>query len=212
MTLLALATCVASAQQRNARPQPPPPRFNAPPPQQQQQRPDRGERNSGQQNPNGEQRQGDRRFVFQGPGPHAGQWLREHGDDPPEKQMKELQSDPNFRRLSPERQQQFINRLNRLNSMPAQRREQTLNELDVIEHMTPQQRERARGLFSDLRRMPDERQRAVGSALRDLRIMSPEDRQRTIDSEDYRRNYSDQERNLMRGMTELGLYPGGPRD
>ena len=203
---------LAMAQQSGSRREPAP-RFVAPAP---PQRPDRGDRNAGQQNQGGQppmqQRQGDRRFIYQGPGPHAGDWIRKHGDEPAEQQLKELQNDPKFKNLSPERQQQFVNRLNRLNSMPPQRRERMLNELDVIEHMTPQQQQRARSMFGDMRQLPDDRRRAVATALRDLRDMSPEDRQRTIDSEEYRRTYSDKEREILRGMTDLGLYPGGPRE
>lgn len=221
ITVLALATCVASAQQRGARPQTPP-RFNAPPaqreappPQLQPQRPDRGDRNTGQQNPNpsGQQRPGDRRFVFQGPGPHAGDWLRRHEDEPVDKQLKELENDPTFKKMPPDRQQQFRNRLNHFNSLPPQQRDRMLNNLDIIEHMTPQQQERARSMFSDLRQLPEDRRRALSGAFRDLRGMSPEYRQRTIDSDDYRRNYSEKEREILRGMSDLGLYPNnGSRD
>ena len=216
MTVLALGAGLAAAQQRGARPQQAP-RLVAPgqqrqaPPQQQPQRPERNAApNQGQ--PPMEQRQGDRRFIYQGPGPHAGDWLRGHGDEPLDQQMRELQSDPKFRQLSPERQQQLVNRLNRFNSLPPQRRERMLNELDVIEHMTPQQQQRARSMFSDLKLLPEDRRRALSGAFRDLRMMPPEDRQRALDSEDYRRNYSDKEREILRGMTEMGLYPGGPRE
>ncbi len=221
LTVLVLVAGLATAQERG-------PHFAAvphfiifgqkrqSPPQHPPQRQERDERNPGQQNsggqPNIDQRQGDRRFIYQGPGPHAGDWFRKHADDPPEQQLKELQSDPRFKNLPPDRQQQFVNRLNRLNSMPPQRRQQVLNELDVIEHMTPQQQQRARAMFGDMRQLPEDRRRAVASALTNLRDMSPEDRQRMIDSDDYKRSYSDKEREILRGMTDLGLYPGGPRD
>ncbi len=215
ITLLALATCVASAQQRGPRPQAQPPRFNAPaqaspPPQ----RPDRGERNSGQQNSGSnqpmQQRQGDPRFIFRGPGPHAGQWLREHEDEPVDQQLKQLENDPKYKQLPPDRQQQLRNRLLRFNNLAPQQRDRMLNNLEVIEHMTPQQKQQFQAMSSDLRQLPEDRRRALSGAIRQLREMNPEDRQKAINSDDYRKNYSDKERDILRGMTDLSLYP--PRD
>ncbi len=196
---------------------PPPSQSQAPPPQQQTQRNDQ---NSGRQNPDGQpqmqQRQGDGRFILQGPGPHAGDWLRRHGDEPVDKQLKALENDPTFKQLTPDGQQQFRNRLNRFNSLPPQQRDRMLNNLDIIEHLTPQQAQRVHGMFGDFRQLPEGRRRDLTSALRQLQEMSPEDRQRTIDSEEYRRNYSDKERDLLRGMSDLGISPtrgrGYPRD
>jgi phage-related protein len=199
-----------------------PPRYSPPPSQSQapQQQTQRGDQNSGRQNPDGQpqmqQRQGDGRFILRGPGPHAGDWLRRHEDEPVDKQLKALENDPTFKQLTPDGQQQFRNRLNRFNSLPPQQRDRMLNNLDIIEHLTPQQEQRVRGMFGDFRQLPEGRRRDLTSALRQLQEMSPEDRQRTIDSEEYRRNYSDKERDLLRGMSDLGISPtrgrGYPRD
>ena len=222
MAMLVLGAGMATAQQRGARPQPGP-RFVAPgqqrqaPPQQQAQRPERERREGGQQNPSDgpppmQQRRGDRRFVYRGPGPHAGDWLRGHEDEPVDQQVKQLENDPKFKQLPAERQQQLRDRLYRFNSMPPQQRDRVLNNLDIIEHMSPQQQQRARSMFNDLRQLPRDRQRALSGAFQQLRDMGPEDRQRTIDSDDFRKNYSDKERDILRGMTDLGLNPRGPQD
>jgi hypothetical protein len=210
---------VATAQHDGRRQSPP--RYSPPPAQNQapQQQTQRGDQNSGRRNSNDgqpqmQQRQGDGRFILQGPGPHAGDWLRRHEDEPVDKQLKALESDPTFKQLPPDRQQQFRNRLNRFNSLPPQQRDRMLNNLDIIEHLTPQQEQRVHGMFSDFRQLPEGRRRDLTSALRQMQGMNPEERQRTIDSEEYRKNYSDKERDLLRGMSDLGISPRGrgPRD
>ncbi len=213
LAVLMLGAVVAVGQQRGGRPASPP-RFNAPPPQQQQQQQQRSDQGAGQRNPNEGQpamqpRQGDRRFIFRGPGPHAGDWLRRHEDEPFDQQLRELENDPKFKQLTPQGQQQLRNRLNRFNSLTPQQRDRMLNNLDIIEHMTPQQEQRARAMFRDLRQMPEERRREVSNALAQLQEMRPEDRQKMIDSDEFRRNFSDKERDLIRGMSEAGLIPQG---
>ena len=72
-----------------------------------------------------------------------------------------------------------------------------------------------REMSRDFRQLPEERRHALTSAFRQLQEMGPEDRQKTIDSDEYRKSYSDKERDLLRGMSELGLSPRGsgtPRD
>lgn len=216
MTVLALAATLAAAQQRGG------PRvtpgFLAIGQRQAPQRQDRGARNSappqnpGSAQPQMQQRQGDQRFIFRGPGPHAGQWLREHEDEPVEQQLKQLESDPKYKQLPPERQQQLRNRLLRFNNLTPQQRDRMLNNLEVIEHMTPQQKQQFQAMSSQLRQLPDDRRRALSGALRQLRDMNPEDRQKAIDSDEYRKNYSDKERDILRGMTDLGLMPHNPQD
>ena len=42
---------------------------------------------------------------------HAGQWLRQHNNLPPEQQRKALQNDPQFRNLPPQQKQHLENQL-----------------------------------------------------------------------------------------------------
>jgi hypothetical protein len=41
-----------------------------------------------------------------------------------------------------------------------------------------------------------------------LEGMTPDERQRMLDSPEYRNNFSDQERGLLRGMSTIGITPG----
>lgn len=164
----------------------------APPPQQQQQ-------------PN-QQRPFDR-FILHGPGPHASDWLRNHENLSPDEQKKSLEADPQFQRLTPDAQQQLLERLNHFNSLPPQQRDRIMQRMELLEHLSPQDRDKARTLFRNYRQLPSARQSQLNFALRDLRSMTPDERMKALDSSEYRARFSDQERDLLRSMSEMELVP-----
>ena len=138
---------------------------------------------------------------------HAGDWLRRYKDMPPAEQERELQNDPAFRRLSPEKQQQLRQRLQHFSNLPPQQQLRVLNRMETWEHLTPEQKEQARQIFGQIRELPPGRQRAVTTAIHDLRAMPPEQREQVINSERFKGMFSDQEREMMRGATRLPLAP-----
>jgi hypothetical protein len=140
-------------------------------------------------------------------GPHAGDWLRRNLNLPPDQQQKALESDPNFRSLPPERQQRLRERLREFNNRSPEERQRIIQRMDAWDHLTPQQRTRARDMFTRLRALPPERRQALSEAFRSLRDMNPADRERALSSTPYR-SFSDNERDLLRGMTELNIGPG----
>jgi hypothetical protein len=141
-------------------------------------------------------------------GAHAGDWLRRYKDLPPKEQERALQSDPGFRRLSPERQQQLRRQLQHFSSLPPQQQQLELNRMETWEHLTPDQKRQARRIFGQMQQLPPERRRMVVSAVRDLRAMTPQQREEAIDSEHYKNTFSPQERDLMRETTQLPLASG----
>jgi hypothetical protein len=138
---------------------------------------------------------------------HAGDWLRRYKDLPPAEQERELQNDPAFRRLSPERQQQLRQRLQHFSNLPPQQQLRMLNRMETWEHLTPEQKQQARNVFSQMKQLPPDRQRMVTAAVRDLRAMPPEQREQVINSERFKGTFSDQERELMTEATRLPLAP-----
>jgi uncharacterized protein DUF3106 len=167
----------------------PPPAHAAPAPPPQHQRPERQPQ------------------VSQQPRGHAGDWLRRYKDLPPAEQERELESDPAFRRLTPERQQRLRQRLQHFSNLPPQEQLQMLNRMETWEHLTPAQKQEARQIFGQMRQLPPDRQRMVTTAVRDLRAMPPDQRETLIDSERFKRMFSDQERTMMREATRLPLAP-----
>ena len=82
-----------------------------------------------------------------------------------------------------------------------------LNRMDTWEHLTPEQKQQARQIFKQMQQLPPDRQRMVRTAVRDLRAMPPDQRENVIDSDRFKSMFSDQEREMMRGVTRLPLAP-----
>ena len=179
------------------------------------QRPDYGQpppppQNNSQNSQSGNQQpQNPPPVRFHGRGPHAGDWLRRFGTLPPDKQQQQLEKDPQFKELPPDRQERLRNRLHNFNALPQDQRQRILNRMELFEHMSPEQQDRMKQMFSQFRAMAPDRRHTMVRTLRQLREMSPEERQRTIDSPSFRNNYTDKERELLRGMSTMEEPPEG---
>lgn len=138
---------------------------------------------------------------------HVGDWLRQYKDLPPEEQERALQNDPFFQRLPPARQQLLRQRLQHFSGLPPQQQLRMLNRMDTWEHLTPDQKQDARQIFQQMRQLTPDRRRQVMTAVRDLRTMPPDQREQVIDSPRFRSNFSDQEREMIRGVSRLPLAP-----
>jgi hypothetical protein len=138
---------------------------------------------------------------------HAGDWLRRYKDLPPDEQERALQSDPAFRRLTPQQQQHRLQQLREFSNLPPEQQLRMLNRMETWEHLTPEQKQQARQIFGQMRQLPPDRQRMVRTAVRDLRAMPPDQREKVIDSDRFKSMFSDQEREMMRGVTRLPLAP-----
>lgn len=142
---------------------------------------------------------------FQGPGPHAGDWLRKNMNTPPAQQKQELEKSDDFKKLNPAQQQQLLNRLNHFNNMSPDQKNRVLTHMQWLEHLPPDQRQKADALHQQFHSLSPDRRTAVRRGLFSMRDMSPQDRQKTIDSQQMKSNYSDQERQIMKGYTDLGF-------
>ena len=142
---------------------------------------------------------------FQGPGPHAGDWLRRNMNTPPAQQKQELEKSDDFKKLSPDQQKQLLNRLNRFNSMSPVQKNRVLSHMEWLEHLSPEQKKKASDLHDQFRQLNQDRRQEIRRALFGMRDMSPDERQKNIDSPQMKQNFSDQERQIMRGYTDLGF-------
>jgi len=158
--------------------------------------------------PSGGQNSSQPAYHLNGPGPHRGDWLRKYGSLPPNQQERQLQNDPSFRSLPPQRQQQLMNRLREFNSRPPEQKQQILNRMETFEHMSPQQQQQARNLFSQYHALPEDQRAKVSQAYRRLRGMPPSARNDLLNSDEFRNNYTPEQRDLLRGMTDLNVTPG----
>ncbi len=150
---------------------------------------------------------GGNQLHLNGPGPHRGDWLRKYMALPPQQQERQLQQDPSFRSLPPEKQNHLLDRLRNFNSQPPEQKTRILNRMETFEHMTPEQQTAARSLFQRYRNLPDDQKGKVSQAYRRLRGMPPQARNQLLSSDEFRNNYTDDERDLLRGMTDLNVEP-----
>ncbi len=144
-------------------------------------------------------------FQPKGPGPHRGDWLRKYGNLPPSEQEQQLKQDPGFQNLSPEKQNKLLERLHNFNSQPPEKKAQILDRMETFEHMTPEQQANARNLFKQYHSLPEDQRNKVSQAYRRLRGMPPEAQNQLLNSDEFRSNFSDEQRELLRGMTALNL-------
>jgi hypothetical protein len=146
-------------------------------------------------------------FHPQGPGPHRGDWLRKYMTLPPHQQEQQLRRDPGFQSLSPERQNHLLDRLRNFNSQSPEKKAQILNRMETFEHMSPQQQQQARNLFNQYRNLPDDQKDKVSQAYRRLRGMPPSARSDLLNSDEFKNNYTSEQRDLLKGMTDLNMNP-----
>ncbi len=144
-----------------------------------------------------------------GPGPHQGDWLRNHQGLSPEQQEQALRSDPGFQKLPAQRQQQLMNQLQRFNRLTPEQRQTMLQRMETWEHLTPEQRQQARMVWDRFRQLPDDRRQAVHQAYQRLLNMPPEQRQRVMSSDRFRSMFNDDERGIIAGSFNFGMPAGG---
>ena len=138
----------------------------------------------------------------------AGDWLRKYKDKSPEEQEKALNSDAEFQKLPPARQQKLRERLREFNQMPSQKQERVINRMQQFEQLTPQQRQQARALQGEVKDVPPERQQQMRIALRNLRQMDPQQREQVMNSDRFKERFNDHERDILKGMLALPIGPG----
>jgi len=138
-----------------------------------------------------------------GQGPHMGDWLRSNQGKSFAQQQQLLESDPDFKKLPPERQEQLKERLQKFNSLPPDQQQRILERIDKFNRMTPQQKAQARALLDRMRALPEERRELVRQQIHALVGMNPEQRQQFMNSEQYNRQYTPDEREMMGRALEL---------
>lgn len=136
-------------------------------------------------------------------GPHMGDWLRENRGKSFAQQKQLLESDPDFKKLPPDRQQQLQQRLQDFNSMPADQQDRVLNRLDKFNRMTSQQRALARALWDRMRLLPEERRTAVRHFFHSLTLMPLDQRQKALASDQFNSQFNPEERDIIHRGLEL---------
>jgi phage-related protein len=140
--------------------------------------------------------------------PPPGKWLREHLNQPPQEQQRELQSDPDFKRLTPQQQEHLQQRLNQFNSLPPQRQQRILNRMQRVESLPPDKQQLLRNSLQQFKQLPDDRRRQVRRAWNSLSQMPPDQQEQVINSDRFRSDFNDEERATLKGLLDSGFNPG----
>jgi phage-related protein len=139
------------------------------------------------------------------PGPRAGDWLRRNMNTPPAQQQQELEKSDDFKKLPPQQQQRMLKQLNRFNLMSPDQKNRVLSHMDKWDRLTPEQKERASALHQQFHSLDSERRQAIRRALFGMRDMTPDERQKNLESPQMKKDFNDQEREIMKGYTALGF-------
>jgi hypothetical protein len=137
---------------------------------------------------------------------HLAQWMDRHSSLPLDQQQKALESEPGFHDLPAETQQRMRDRLTQLNSMPPEQRRRLLERNEAIAHLSVTQRQQFRGAMQQFGSLPQDRRRLVGRAFRDLREMPEPQRQAMMNSDRFRSQFSDEERNTLNNLLAVEPY------
>ncbi|MGZ4788453.1 MAG: DUF3106 domain-containing protein [Terriglobales bacterium] len=135
--------------------------------------------------------------------PRMGDWLRLNRGKSFDQQKKSLESDPDFKNLPPERQERLKQRLQNFNNLPPDQQDRILARIDKFEHMTPQQRAQARALWDRMRLLPEERRGMVRQQIHSLAGQSPDQRQKTLTSDQFGKQFTPDERDIIQRGLEL---------
>ncbi|HUQ49727.1 MAG TPA: DUF3106 domain-containing protein [Terriglobales bacterium] len=144
-----------------------------------------------------------------GNSPRAGDWLRQYKDVPVNEQEKALTSDPNFQRLPGDRQEKLRDRLRQFNSLSPEMKDRLLDRMAKYESMTPQERERLQRIQEGMRHLPDDRRKKVRQGFRKIKGLPADQRERFMNSEGFRNEFTDEEREMIKGLTEIEDTPDG---
>ncbi len=136
-------------------------------------------------------------------GGQAGDWLRRYQNLPPQEQERLLNNDPQFQKLPLDRQSNLRDRLHDFNSLPSEKKQQVLDRMTKFENFPKEQREQLKILHEKMHQIPEGRRDIVRTAFRNLRDMSPQDRERVVNSDKFRSTFSEDERSLIKGLVDV---------
>jgi hypothetical protein len=135
--------------------------------------------------------------------PPAGQWLRRYHNLPPQEQQNLLSSDPQFQKLPPPRQEQLRDQLKEFNSRPPEQQQRILDRMAKFENMTEEQKQQLEKVHQRMHDIPEGRRGVVRREFQLLQQLTPDQRQRVMSSDSYRTTFSDKEREIIKGMTDI---------
>jgi hypothetical protein len=118
-------------------------------------------------------------------GEHLAEWMNQHSNLTPQQQQQALNREPGFNQLPQATQQRMHERLTQLNAMNPDRRQRILNYNERMEHLSVDQRTEVRGSMQQLGALPQDQRRQVAKSFRELRELPPDQRGAALNSPQY---------------------------
>jgi len=112
-------------------------------------------------------------------------------------------------KLSPERQRTIRERIDHFNSLPQEEQSRLRARYQLFSHLSPEKQDLVRRQMRRFSQVAPDRKRVLARELQRLRRMPAKERRARFDSEEYRGSYSDDERQMMRDLSEN--YPSLPK-
>jgi hypothetical protein len=106
-------------------------------------------------------------------------------------------------KLSPERRQAVMKRLQDYQQLPADARQRAAFEVEKLQSLPPQRQNQVRKSLRQFQDLPEERKSAIGSELDRLNALPEEDRRARMNSEEFRNRYSPAEQQMMSNISEV---------
>ena len=135
-------------------------------------------------------------------GEHLAEWMNTHRTLTPEQQQQALEREPGFNSLPPATQQRLRDRLKQLDAMPPEKQKHIIDRNEAMEHMTPEQRVEVRGAMQQLAALPPDQRRYVARTFRGLRELPPEQRQNVLNSERFN-TLTDAQRSTLNSLMKV---------
>ena len=134
---------------------------------------------------------------------HLADWMEVHRNFPLAQQQRALESEPGFKTLNPQLQQQLHQRLTQLNGMAPEQRQRLLERTEAMEKLAPVQRQQVRNAMAQLGSIPEERRHIVSRQFYQLRDMAPEQRHVFMNSPQYQGQFDEQERGAINSLLNI---------
>jgi hypothetical protein len=141
------------------------------------------------------------------PEEHLQRWMESHSGMSLAQQQHALQSEPGFRELPPQIQQNRLNTLARLYNMNPRQRTRILDRAEALERLAPPQRQQWRDAVQRLNMLPPPRKHVMAGAIIELRELPPEQRDAVLASPAYQSQFSPYERQTLRTLLMAEPYP-----
>ena len=145
-----------------------------------------------------------------GHGDHLPEWLSQHGNLSPEQQQQALEREPGFRELPAQTQARYRQRLAQLDAMSPEKRQRMLERNEMMEHLSPDQRREVRDATQQWAALPLDERRVVARSFRALRALPPDQRGPALASGRYTAPFNAEQRAALNHL--MAVEPMLPPD